>query len=164
VEDELNYQEDLVNLIEGFGIPLDKAKNTQEAQEALGRGRYDIVFMAVNLFALGDVAEILKTREDLKQINLPIIAVVDRPSKEEKGILLAMGLNRCFTRPFNEEEMQSIIEEYLPHEASIEENAADADELTDETPEEPVENSMLDGIEIPAGPLDEIQSEPSFKE
>jgi len=149
VEDELNPLKELLDMMEGFGIPLDRAKNVHEGQDAIRHRRYSLVFMTVNLFSLGDVAEVLQLRTDLGFGDMPIIGLLDQPTSEEEKILLSMGLNRCMAGPYDEETMRGVVREFVPDE----ESAGEAEEKRE--PEE--------GL-IQANPLGELESEPTLQD
>jgi signal transduction histidine kinase len=116
VEDENQSLDDLVILIKGLGLPMEKAADAREAQKVLREKRYNGVLVAVNLFLLGEVAELLSTRKDLKLEDMPIIGLVEGTSKEELDILLAMGITRCCSRPFDTGEMQEVLCKLIPQE------------------------------------------------
>jgi PAS domain-containing protein len=114
VIDETNPQEDLESMVAGFSLPLDKAAGMDETREALQKNHYGLVFMAVNLFCLGDVAQMIQARQELTTNGLPIIALLDQATDEEKKLLLTMGLDRCVIRPFDAEAVGKLLKEFLP--------------------------------------------------
>jgi PAS domain-containing protein len=113
VIDETNRQEDLEKLIEGLSLPLDKACGMDETRDALQKNHYGMVFMAVNLFCLGDVAQIIQARQELTTNGLPIVALLDQATDEERNLLLTMGLDRCITRPFDADVVRNLLCELL---------------------------------------------------
>ncbi|MFH1999346.1 MAG: ATP-binding protein, partial [Planctomycetota bacterium] len=169
IDDELNPHEELVTMMDGFGIPLEKACNTREGRDALRSREYDIVFMVINIFSMGEVAEVLQLRKKLDYTNMPIIAVLDEPTGEEEIFLLSMGLNKCIASPYAAEEIRAVISEFIPLEAPVAEQQEGVEEKPGEEPEVTVEETPVaeaqhtDGL-ILSNPMDEIETEPSLKE
>jgi CheY-like chemotaxis protein len=173
IEDELNPHEDLVDMMIGFNYQLNTAKNAPEGQAAIRSQQYDLIFMAINLFSMGEVAEVLQLRTDLGYSSMPIIGVLDQPTSEEEGILISMGLTKCVASPFTEEEMRAVITEFVPLDSDeaeeeeppeeepqeADEEAPEAEAETDDEAEEHAPDEL-----VRTDPLEEIQTEPSLQE
>lgn len=157
VEDDLKRQEDLLPFLEGLGTPLDKVSSSNDAYNALKEENYGVIVMAVNLFSLGDVAEMLRVRNEVARDDIPIIAVLDQATNEAKDLLLAMGLKHCLARPFDANQFQSLLSGNLPQEV--------VGTSTGEPPaQEPTDAGFLEGLTIQNNPYEEIGREPTLQE
>ena len=104
VDDSKVMREMIVACLRG----LDQANFTHaasglEAIERLSLGRFDLVFLDLNMPDIGgfEVVEFIRGQDELK--TLPIVVVTTRGDESSRARALAAGATRFMTKPFDPE-------------------------------------------------------------
>lgn len=120
VDDSKVMREMIVACLRG----LDQANFTHaasglEAIERLSLGRFDLVFLDLNMPDIGgfEVVEFIRGQDELK--SLPIIVVTTRGDEGSRARALSAGATRFMTKPFDPEsilrEARAVLGGPAPH-------------------------------------------------
>ncbi len=106
-EDSLVNQKLAVGLLERHGHELTVANNGREAINALGRGRFDIILMDVQMPELDGLAATRQIREREKSTgrHIPIIAMTAHALKGDRERCLASGMDEYVSKPIRERQL-----------------------------------------------------------
>lgn len=87
------------------GLAFTHAASGLEAIERLSLGRFDLVFLDLNMPDIGgfEVLEFVRGQDALREI--PIIVVTTRGDEGSRGRALAAGASRFMTKPFEPAEI-----------------------------------------------------------
>lgn len=87
------------------GLVFTHAASGLEAIERLSLGRFDLVFLDLNMPDIGgfEVLEFVRGQDGLREI--PIIVVTTRGDDGSRGRALAAGASRFMTKPFEPAEI-----------------------------------------------------------
>ena len=87
------------------GLTFTHAASGLEAIERLSLGRFDLVFLDLNMPDIGgfEVLEFVRGQDALREI--PIIVVTTRGDEGSRGRALAAGASRFMTKPFEPPEI-----------------------------------------------------------
>jgi signal transduction histidine kinase/CheY-like chemotaxis protein len=114
-EDNLVNQRLLVRLLEKQGHRLTTALNGQEALNALGEGRFDLVLMDVQMPVLGglEATAAIRQRERLEGGRMPIIAITAHAMKGDRERCLDAGMDGYVSKPVQPAELAAEIKRVL---------------------------------------------------
>jgi two-component system sensor histidine kinase/response regulator len=107
-EDSLVNQKLAVGLLERHGHEVTVANTGQEAINALGRGRFDIVLMDVQMPELDGLSATRHIREREQQTgsrHMPIIAMTAHALKGDRERCLAAGMDEYVSKPIRERQL-----------------------------------------------------------
>jgi two-component system chemotaxis response regulator CheY len=87
------------------GLVFTHAASGLEAIERLSLGRFDLVFLDLNMPDIGgfEVLEFVRGQDGLREI--PIVVVTTRGDEGSRGRALAAGASRFMTKPFEPAEI-----------------------------------------------------------
>ncbi len=120
-EDSLVNQKLAVGLLERHGHDVTVANNGQEAINALGRGRFDVVLMDVQMPELDGLAATRQIREREQANNgrhIPIIAMTAHALKGDRERCLASGMDEYVSKPIRERQLLAAMRLVLGDELS----------------------------------------------
>jgi two-component system, chemotaxis family, chemotaxis protein CheY len=119
VDDSKVMREMIVACLRGeAGLRFTHAASGLEAIERLSLGRFDLVFLDLNMPDIGgfEVLEFVRGQPGLQAV--PIIVVTTRGDEGSKGRALATGASRFMTKPFAPAEILGELRSLLPARAN----------------------------------------------
>lgn len=105
VEDDPLNQKIASALLETMAASVLVAANGEEAIEALQSGRFDLVFMDLQMPGLDGYETVSKIRRNPAWRNLPIIAMTAHAFETEREKCLSAGMNDYLTKPVDPDEL-----------------------------------------------------------
>src|SRR6056297_710640 len=106
VDDDREIAGAIEKLLEREGYEVKKAYDGLEALDALVSGNIQLILMDVMMPRLDGLSATLKIRESR---NIPIIILSAKSEDSDKILGLSMGADDYVTKPFNPDELESII-------------------------------------------------------
>jgi len=116
VEDNKTNQALLSIFLDEFGLTFDIANDGLEAVEWYEKNHYDLVFMDENMPNMNGIEATEKIRDMERSSSLkytPIIAVTANALHGDKDRFLEAGMNEYISKPYNEDDIQIVLEKYL---------------------------------------------------
>ena len=115
-EDNVINQKLIKRTLEDLGLTVTLANNGLEAFQKRKSGKFDIVFMDIQMPVLDGVEatqEILDYEEDFDVPHVPIIALTANALKGDRERFLSHGLDEYTTKPLVRSEIVSILNQFL---------------------------------------------------
>ncbi|MBS1635771.1 MAG: PAS domain S-box protein [Bacteroidetes bacterium] len=113
VEDNKLNQFVATAILDQFGAKTVLAANGKEALEKLGKERFDIVLMDLQMPVMGGLEATRLIREQLKS-DVPVIALTANAIKGDSDKCLAAGMNDYISKPFTNIGLASKMLKYAP--------------------------------------------------
>jgi PAS domain S-box-containing protein len=113
VEDNPYNQQVARELLEERGIWVDVAENGIQAVEILRRTTMDLVLMDVQMPLMDGFEATRVIRQELKQLDLPIIAMSANVAHEDQARCLAAGMNAHLGKPFQPQALFAMVGQWL---------------------------------------------------
>jgi two-component system chemotaxis response regulator CheY len=104
VDDSKVMREMVIACLRGVaGLEFSQAASGLEAIERLSLGKFDLVFLDLNMPDISgfEVVEFVRSQDTLK--DLPIVVVTTRGEEATRTQALALGASRFVTKPFDPE-------------------------------------------------------------
>ncbi|MEY4575330.1 MAG: hypothetical protein RL701_33 [Pseudomonadota bacterium] len=104
VDDSKVMREMVIACLRGVaGLEFSQAASGLEAIERLSLGKFDLVFLDLNMPDISgfEVVEFVRSQDTLK--GLPIVVVTTRGEEATRTQALALGASRFVTKPFDPE-------------------------------------------------------------
>ncbi|MRI82917.1 MAG: hypothetical protein C6I00_00685 [Nitratiruptor sp.] len=117
VEDNTINQKLIKKTLEDLGLEVDLADDGQEAIEKFKQGRYDIVFMDIQMPVKDGVEAMQEIHLYEKQMHLvptPIIALTAHALKGDRERFMQKGFDEYITKPINRSDIITILKAFLP--------------------------------------------------
>jgi len=162
-EDNVINQKLIKRTLEDLGLTVTLANNGLEAFQKRKSGKFDIVFMDIQMPVLDGVEatqEILDYEEDFDVPHVPIIALTANALKGDRERFLSHGLDEYTTKPLVRSEIVSILNQFLSDlivDADNDSEKIIADEEIEKISEEVL--IVSETVEDSADKTEEIQSE-----
>ncbi len=115
-EDNVINQKLIQRTLEDLGLTVTIASNGLDAFQKRKDGKFDLVFMDIQMPFLDGVeatAEILEWEHDYKQPHIPIVALTANALKGDRERFLAAGLDEYTTKPLVRTEIISVLNTFL---------------------------------------------------
>ncbi len=112
VEDNPVNQQVATAMLRKRGHIVDVAENGHEAVDAVGREKYDLVLMDLQLPEMDGYTASREIRKDPQMADLPIVAMTAHAMPEERERCLAAGMNGHLPKPFKPHELFAVVEEF----------------------------------------------------
>ena len=157
-------------MLEGFGCQVDTVVNGLEAVDAVSSKGYDLILMDCQMPQVDgyEATKAIRSKEavqneyarnkDSKPAHVPIIALTAHAMKEHRDRCLSAGMDDYLSKPFKQEQLRTLLEQWLPQETVM----SGAAEPKQDEPETTVKTSQaLLGSEkspIDAEVLDRIRA------
>jgi len=113
---EIN-REILMSLLENTGLIIDCAENGKEALDMIIAApyKYNIVFMDVHMPKMDglEATRYIRAINDLRDVNLPIVAMTANVFKEDIETCIAAGMNDHLGKPLDIDRVFEILRKYL---------------------------------------------------
>ncbi len=114
VEDNKVNQVLAMALLEKVGIQVDIANHGKEAVEMLKKNlKYDFVLMDIQMPEMDGHEATSIIRNELKLLEIPIIAMTAHAMKEEKDLCFKVGMNDFIAKPIDVETMYKTLEKHI---------------------------------------------------
>ncbi len=118
VEDNYMNQISASEIIQSLGHGVSIASNGKEAITMLARDEFDLVFMDIEMPEMDGLEATLKIRSqrtDVKNHEIPIVAITAHATKSDRERCLEVGMNDYVSKPFKMKEIIDIIARYASH-------------------------------------------------
>ena len=111
VDDNAMNQEVIVEFLELEDYDIDQAGDGQEALDMVQSNHYDLILMDIMMPVMDGVMATRKIREleDPAKSSVRIIAVTAKVARDNAHIWKEAGFNGYIIKPFDEEELWSVI-------------------------------------------------------
>jgi PAS domain S-box-containing protein len=119
-EDNVTNQKVAIKILEKLGYRADAVANGKEAIEAMMRGRYDLVFMDVQMPEMDglEATEKIRTTESISgSSRVPIIAMTAHAMKGDRERCISHGMDDYIAKPVRPEALLDALETWLPSES-----------------------------------------------
>lgn len=126
-EDNPVNQEVTVGMLEHFGCSIDVVPNGQEAVDALQRRPYDLVLMDCQMPIMDGLEATRRIRQqqaDSGTPPCPIIALTAHARTSDREACLQAGMDDYLSKPFNVEQLATLLQRWLPAGPSVAEASA----------------------------------------
>lgn len=115
-EDNITNQHVALGILQKFGIRADAVANGIEALNALKTIPYDLVLMDVQMPEMDglEAARTIRTKSDIINNQIPIIAMTADAMQGDKEKCLAAGMNGYVAKPVKPETLADTLKKWLP--------------------------------------------------
>lgn len=116
-EDNLVSQKVAHLLLQKLGINSDVAANGHKVLELLGKKKYDVVLMDVNMPMMDGLEATLRLRQKEKDFGVPpttVIAVTASAMQDDKEKCLAVGMNDFLSKPITLSQLRATLAKWIP--------------------------------------------------
>ena len=115
VEDNLINQKVMTRFLEKWNMEITVANNGNEALERVADEHFHIILMDLQMPTMDGYqsSQAIRTIDDQRKRNIPIIALTAAALKEVKEKVYASGMNDFITKPFNPVELQEKLEFHI---------------------------------------------------
>jgi two-component system, sensor histidine kinase and response regulator len=145
-EDNAVNQEVAVQILETRGYCVDVAKDGLEALEAISGISYNAVLMDCQMPTMDGYEATAKIRKrEGEKRHTPIIAMTAHALQGEREKCLAAGMDDYISKPFQPEELDTVVERWIPQTAPTAE-ARTSEMSSAEAPDGAIDQSVLAGL------------------
>lgn len=113
VDDLQSELERISGLLQGAGIDVVKAQDGEEAIQKIQHEIPDLVILDVIMPRANGFEVIRELRDDDKTKNLPIIICTQKDTDIDKIWGMEIGADAYVTKPFNSQQLLSIVQRFL---------------------------------------------------
>ena len=150
-EDEPVNTKVAVSLVRVMGYDVDAVEDGLAAVEAWKTGNYDLILMDCQMPRLDGYGATKKIRElETSDRHIPIIALTARAVPGEEAVCLRAGMDAYFTKPFDRDDLEDLLDRHLPRHPLR--DTALADEKPRESASQPVVASLPIERAVVTGP------------
>ena len=165
-EDNIINQKLIKRILEEHGITVDIANNGLESFEKRRSGNYDLLFMDIQMPVMDGIEathEILDYEEDEELAHVPIVALTANALKGDRERFLAEGMDEYITKPIETTELLYILNKFLGHKTSFEEETPKEDTQASEnttqvssTPKETPQEAATDDDSVALNEVEDL--------
>ena len=113
VEDNRINQKVAVEILSQAGVNVEVANNGIEALDALKHKAYDAILMDVQMPEMDGFEATRRIRQDLRMIQVPIIAMTANAMKGDREKCLEAGMNDYISKPIHIDELFSVLKKWV---------------------------------------------------
>ncbi|MBI5468975.1 MAG: response regulator [Deltaproteobacteria bacterium] len=127
-EDSPVNQEVGQGMLEGLGCRVDLASNGLDVLDAHSKNRYDLIFMDIQMPEMDGhetTRAVRKKEESLDGGKTPIIALTANALDGDRERCISSGMDDYLSKPFNQDQLCTVLERWLPHKLAGPEGEAD---------------------------------------
>jgi signal transduction histidine kinase/CheY-like chemotaxis protein len=128
VEDNPVNQLVVKGLLARLGLSVAVARHGEEALKMLHQRAFDLVLMDCNLPLMDGYEATRQIRRERRWAALPVIAVTANVLPEDRERCQQAGMNDYLSKPLRREELQAMLEHWLPHGLPLKPGHANADQ------------------------------------
>ena len=110
IEDNVINQKIFSRILQSIGVRVDLAGDGKSGIEKVRKGKYDIIFMDIQMPIMTGVDAARKIRG--MGIKTPIIAVTAHAMTEDRDTALSSGMDDYMTKPVNKDKVATILKKY----------------------------------------------------
>jgi chemosensory pili system protein ChpA (sensor histidine kinase/response regulator) len=114
VDDSVTVRKATERFLSKHGIASVAAKDGQEALEILAGLKPDLVLLDVEMPRMDGFVCAKNIRESARHHDLPIVMITSRTAAKHRQRAMDIGVNEYLGKPFNEEELLSVLERFIP--------------------------------------------------
>ncbi len=118
VEDNKFTRQIAEDTLTDFGLHVDLAENGQEALDKVRNNRYDLVLMDIQMPQMDGLEATSLIRKIPGKASLPIVAMTAGVMQEDRENCIAVGMSDFIGKPFEPDELITILERWLLSPAS----------------------------------------------
>jgi two-component system sensor histidine kinase/response regulator len=133
VEDNALNQQVASELLQLAGFHVDIADNGQIALDRVAAKRYDLVLMDMQMPVMDGLTATTHLRADLRNKDLPIIAMTANAMQADRDRCMAVGMNGFVTKPIEPEQLEAALLIWIIPRLGL----GQADALVPATPNQP---------------------------
>ena len=112
-EDNIINQKLAITLIKKTGLSVDVANDGLSALQELEKGYFDLVLMDVQMPNMDGYTATNKIRNELKLLDLPIVAMTANAMKGDREKCLAAGMDDYISKPITPEDLYRVLDKWL---------------------------------------------------
>lgn len=128
VEDNPVNQLVVKGLLARLGLSVAVARHGEEALKMLHQRAFDLVLMDCNLPLMDGYEATRQIRRERRWASLPVIALTANVLPEDRERCQQAGMNDYLSKPLRREELQAMLEHWLPHGLPLKPGHANADQ------------------------------------
>ncbi|GAA0784279.1 response regulator [Marinobacterium sediminicola] len=147
VEDNLLNQEVAVELLKQVGVEVNVANNGAEALQMIGKNRYDLVLMDMQMPIMDGLTATRKLRELHNHQTLPVVAMTANVMSDDREACLAAGMNDYLAKPIDPERLWDVLLKWM---RPAQKNAIRS-QTGPETPSGDLTALQIDGVDTLTG-------------
>ena len=117
-EDNITNQILMKFTMKQWNLEYDLAENGKQALDLMGKNKYDIVLMDIQMPVMDGYEAAQRIRKDLNSI-IPIIAMTAHVLPTERGKCINSGMNDYISKPLQEAEFIKLLKKYLPYSSKL---------------------------------------------
>jgi CheY-like chemotaxis protein len=110
VEDNVINQKIFSRILQSVGVSVDLVGDGKSSLEKVRKGKYDIIFMDIQMPIMSGVDAARKIRE--MGIKTPIIAVTAHAMTEDRETALSSGMDDYMTKPVDKDKVVTLLKKY----------------------------------------------------
>ena len=114
VEDNPSNQDVALGLIHESGLDADVADNGQVAIDMLGRTKYDLVLMDMQMPVMDGLEATRRIRASSAHAGLPIVALTANAMSQDRAQCLAAGMDDFLVKPIDPEDLWAVLLRHIP--------------------------------------------------
>ena len=116
VEDYFINQEVTQDILELMGVDVQVAENGREALELYENGKYDLIFMDIQMPEMDgyQTTREIRRAEISGEQRVPIIALTANALSGDREKCLEAGMDDYLSKPIEAEKIEEVLKKYLP--------------------------------------------------
>ncbi len=102
-------------MLDSLGYHVESATNGREAVKAVKSGRYDMIFMDIQMPEMDGLEATHKIRAlDTESSGVPIVAITANTQVSDRDACIESGMNDFIAKPFVKKQLVALLERYFP--------------------------------------------------
>ncbi len=102
-------------MLDSLGYHVESATNGSEALKAVKSGRYDMIFMDIQMPEMDGLEATQQIRAlDIESSGVPIVAITANTQDSDRDACIDSGMNDFIAKPFVKKQLVALLERYFP--------------------------------------------------
>ena len=102
-------------MLDSLGYHVESATNGREAVKAAKSGRYDMIFMDIQMPEMDGLEATHQIRAlDTESSGVPIVAITANTQASDRDACIESGMNDFIAKPFVKKQLVALLERYFP--------------------------------------------------